>query len=347
MLHKRNILLTLLAIAFTLCFISQAFSQVLTIATDPMGTGTYGATAGIAKVLNENTEYNVKVKPTTGATEIGPLLSLGEVEIGVMHNWEAEKCWKVEMHYAEPLKGLKVAPMRIMMGGPPTFISPVIREDAGIVNIPEDLIGKKCAGYQTGNASAIFQVRAALANLGLSEDDVEMITVPGLSEAIQMLIDGRADIAGTSTPGQAILKELDSKRGCHFLDLRHTPEAIEAYRAIFPASPVVLEPSPDLTGIKVTTHLFYFEDFLIANPESVSDEMAYEMMKAVYENFTELQELSAELTRVKLESLVSLGASVPYHPGAVKFYKEIGLWNDEVEALNQKLLATEEELKNR
>lgn len=347
MLKRKNIVSIFLAILIIATFSSISFAQLMTVATDPMGTGTYGATAGIAKIVNQYTDYNIKVKPTTGATEVGPLLAWGEVQLGIMHNWEAEKCWKTEMHYDEPLEGLDVAPMRILMGGPPTFISPVIREDAGIENIPEDLIGKKAAAIQTGNASAVYQFTAALANLGLTEDDVEMITVPGLSEAIQSLIDGRCDIAGTSTPGQAILKELDSKRGCHFLDLDHSPEAIDAYREHFPASPVVLEPAPDLTGIKKTTHLFYFEDFVISNPNEVSEEAAYEIIKAIYENFEELQELSAELARVKIENMVSLGASVPYHPGAIKFYKEAGIWSEEVEALNQKLLATETELKNK
>ncbi len=91
MLQKRKIFFALFTVALLSCLVLQGFAQVLTIATDPMGTGTYGATAGIAKVVNENTKYNIKVKPTTGATEIGPLLALGEVEIGVMHNWEAKK----------------------------------------------------------------------------------------------------------------------------------------------------------------------------------------------------------------------------------------------------------------
>ena len=345
MFIRKNVVSILLVTLMVTTLSSVSFAQVLTLATDPLGTGTYGATAGIGKILNEYTKYNVKVKPTTGATEIGPLLAFGEVELGTMHNWEAEKCWRTDMHYDEPLQGMNVAPMRIIMGGPPTMVSPVVREDAGI-ETGADLAGKKYVGVYTGSASGLYQSKAALANFGLSEDDVEIISVPGWGDAIQALIDGRADAAGTSTPGQAILKELDAKRGARFLSLDFSPEAIEAYREWFPASPITVEPSPDLTGVKGTTNMMYFEDFIIANPDLVKEDMAYELTKALYENFKELQELHVNLSRMNIEGMVSLGASVPYHPGAIKFYKEVGIWTEEAEALSQKLLALEEELKN-
>lgn len=344
MLNKKMVFLVSVVTVITIFFMLEGFAQVLTIATDPIGTGTYGATAGIGKILNDYTKYNVKIKPTTGATEIGPLLAFGEVQLGTLHNWEAEKCWRTDMHYDEPLKGMNVAPMRIIMGGPPTLVSPVVREDAGIMT-GKDLVGKKFVGIYTGSASGLYQSKAALANFGLTEDDVEIISVPGWGDAIQALIDGRADAAGTSTPGQAILKELDAKRGARFLSLDFSPEAIAAYREWFPASPITVEPAPDLTGVKGITNMMYFEDFIIANYNLINDETAYELTKALYDNFKEMQELHVNLSRMKLEGMVSLGASVPYHSGAIKFYKEVGLWTEEAEKMNQKLLEVEEKLR--
>jgi len=344
MLKSKFAMFSLVVVLIFSIFSMVGMAKIYTIATDPLGSGTYGCTAGIGKILNEFGPYNIKVKPTTGATEIGPLLAFGEVEFGIMHNWESEKCWKTEMHYDEPLKSLKVAPMRIIMGGPPTLVSPVVREDAGI-KTGADLKGKKFVGIYTGSASGLYQSKAALANFGLTEDDVIMISVPGWTEAIEALIDGKADCAGTSTPGQAILKELDAKRGARFLNLDFSPEGVEAYRKWFPAKPITVEPSPDMTGVKEATNMMSFEDFLIANPEKISDEVAYTVTKIIYENFSELQKVHVNLSRMNIEGMVSTGASVPYHPGAIKFYKEVGIWTSEAEELNQKLLEMEAELK--
>lgn len=346
MFKKKMFTISILTLIMLTAVILSSSAQVYTIATDPMGTGTYGATAGIAKIVNDYTKLNINVKPTTGGVENGPLMAFEEVEFIVLSTWDADKYWKVEERFAEPLQDFKVGPARMIMGGPPTHVSPVVREDAGI-ETGQDLKGKKYAAILTGSSSGTAQGMAALANWGLTEDDVIMITVSGLEGAIEALIDGRADAAGTSAPGQAILRELDAKRGARFLSLDFSPEALDRYRAVFPGAPITLYPSPDLAGVKGPTNMIYFEDFLVGHPDLVSDDVAYEMVKAVYEHFDELQELHASLARMNIEGMASLGAPAPYHPGVIKFYKEVGLWTDEHEALNQKLLAAEEQMENK
>ena len=317
--------------------------KIFTIATDPLGSGTYGCTAGLGKILNEYGTYNIKIKPTTGATEVGPLLAFGEVEFGIMQNYESQKCWLTDLHYDEPLKDLKVAPMRVIMGGAPTWVSAVVAEDSGI-RTGSDLKGCRYVGVYTGSTSGKLQSEGVLNNFGLTTDDVTIITVPGWSEAIEALIEGRADVAGSSTPGQAILKELEAKRGAMFLSLNDDPASVKAYQDCFPAKMVTLTPAPDLTGIKGTTNMMAFEDFLIANADKVSDTVAYNVTKTLYENLEALMEVHVNLSRLTVDSFVSGGVTVPYHPGAIKYYKEVGVWTPEAEALNNELLAKEKEL---
>jgi TRAP transporter TAXI family solute receptor len=57
----------------------------------------------------------------------------------------------------------------------------------------------------------------------------------------------------------------------------------------------------------------------------VSDEVAYQVAKAVFENFDTFKRLHPAFANLKKESMVSAGLSIPLHPGAVKYYKEVGL----------------------
>ena len=56
----------------------------------------------------------------------------------------------------------------------------------------------------------------------------------------------------------------------------------------------------------------------------LSDDVAYNVTKAVFENLDEFKKLHPALSTLTPESMLE-GNSVPYHPGAIKYFKEKGL----------------------
>jgi TRAP transporter TAXI family solute receptor len=57
----------------------------------------------------------------------------------------------------------------------------------------------------------------------------------------------------------------------------------------------------------------------------VPDEVIYQVVKAVFENFEEFQKLHPAFANLKQEEMIKDGLSAPLHNGAVKYYKEAGL----------------------
>lgn len=57
----------------------------------------------------------------------------------------------------------------------------------------------------------------------------------------------------------------------------------------------------------------------------VSDDVAYNLAKAVFEDFDTFKRLHPAFANLKKEDMVKAGISIPLHPGAEKYYKEIGL----------------------
>jgi len=58
---------------------------------------------------------------------------------------------------------------------------------------------------------------------------------------------------------------------------------------------------------------------------SVSDEMVYNVVKAVFENLDDFKKQHPAFANLDPKKMIKDGLSAPLHPGAVKYYKEKGL----------------------
>jgi len=70
----------------------------------------------------------------------------------------------------------------------------------------------------------------------------------------------------------------------------------------------------------------------------LNDETVYEVMKTLYAHYEKLHPIHLWLSSWDPEQMFEPNPSLPYHPGAVKFFKEEGMWNDDMEKLQQELL---------
>jgi len=67
--------------------------------------------------------------------------------------------------------------------------------------------------------------------------------------------------------------------------------------------------------------------------------VAYQIVKTLWEHDKELGAIHVRLKDWTNDRFVSSKATVPYHPGAVKFYQEMGVWTGDMAKLQQNLLA--------
>ena len=95
-----------------------------------------------------------------------------------------------------------------------------------------------------------------------------------------------------------------------------------------------IKPSKTMPYVKGPTRIAAFDSYLNASKQ-VSDDDAYAMAKAMYENWKKLQKDYAPLRGVPQNALAPAHNAMPYHPGAVRYWKEVGLWtaaNDKQQA---------------
>ena len=116
-----------------------------------------------------------------------------------------------------------------------------------------------------------------------------------------------------------------------------SPEAVKRLQDIYPAELKQLQPGPGMVGIKEPTYVMSY-DFYFVSRANLEDEVAYNIVKNLWENYSELAEVHPRLKDWTKEKFVNASATIPYHPGAIKFYKEVGAWTEDMENAQQKLL---------
>ena len=103
-------------------------------------------------------------------------------------------------------------------------------------------------------------------------------------------------------------------------------EKVEAFMKKYPFYPPAVIPAGMYKGTAQDVKTFGPRATLLTSAK-LSDEMAYEITKAVFSNLEEFKKLHPALGDLTPENMLE-GNSVPYHPGAVKYFKEAGLMKD-------------------
>ena len=212
----------------------------------------------------------------------------------------------------------------------------VVAKDSGIFNY-SDLKGKRvCGNFPTPSLQA--QVEAYLANGNLEWKDIKPVPVNSVVEGVKMVMDGRADVSGTAALGMGIIEELNAKKGARFLGVDTSPQALERTRKFHPGYPYKVKPGPGNTGVEKEQYVWAYDIYLIVG-EQFPDDVVYIITKALWENYKDFDKVHQLLKDWVPDRFVSKEAVIPYHPGAIKFYKEKGVWTKEMEAIQKKLLS--------
>ena len=87
-----------------------------------------------------------------------------------------------------------------------------------------------------------------------------------------------------------------------------------------------IQPSPKLAGFDKPLNAISY-DYLTWTHKGLSDETVYKVAKAMYNNEQGLKDTSPLWRSHSSKTMAKdHGPETPYHPGAIKFYKEAGIW---------------------
>lgn len=315
---------------------AQDVPKVMNLGTHGVGSLLNAIGIGLGKVIGANLDVQVRVMPGAGPSQWLPQTGTGEVHMGVLNNYDAHHGRHATGGYEKALRN-RGAPILLLTSGTRNWLGPVVSGDSEIKSC-KDMKGKRAVVRYTGSAGVSAQGEAVMANCGLKPSDFRSVPVAGgPDKGVQAIIDGNADISGSGAVGMGIIAELDARKGARFVSLDPSPAAWKRFTAHFPAVPRKVEPAQGRVGIKEPVTLAEYPFYLVGG-EKLSEEAAYRIVKVLWEKNAELFPLHARLKAWKKEGYVDESATIPYHPGAIKFYKEVGAWSPKMDEVQAKLL---------
>jgi TRAP transporter TAXI family solute receptor len=313
---------------------AQASSKVVRIATTPPGRLLHHIGSGVSLVLKQFTELTPRVVPIGGPPSWIPLAVEGEVEFGVGELGPLTRAYRGTGEFK------KSYDMRTAVNGDLNVNSIVVRKDSDIKTIP-DVRGKRCPTEFRSNYTFDVFMRAILANGGLTYDDVKAVPVSGSATARELFKEGRLDVSSVFFPGVATLRETDAAvGGVRFLSLDPSPEAIKRMKEVDPTCSVISARPQDIGTPGVTPDTNFYYSFMgIYTVPSVDDEVVYQFVKAIVEHNSVLTKFHGALRGWTPDKFVSEDITVPYHNGAIRYFKERGLWTDKMDRVQKQLLS--------
>ena len=311
----------------------SARPKTIVLGANPPGTLFYVMCAGISKVVTAHTSMKVEVFPQ-GGTVWYPMLESGEVQFGLMVPGDILTAYMGEAVYKKPTRG-KGFPMRTLMLGTPLQVGLVVPGDSQIRGA-KDIKGKRMAVSYGAFYASTLSVKALLANLGLTAEDVRGLTVTGVAVGVRAVIEGRADL-GMGAVGAGFIEELKAAKGARFLPIDTSPEAVARMQKVHPGY-YPIKVKPRFAGVPEEMFMLAKDTTLVAS-KNLSEDVAYQITKALWENYKELAPIHPRLRLWTSDRFASTRAVVPYHPGSIKLYKEKGAWTDALEEHQKKLLA--------
>ena len=318
--------------------VAQQRPGAVTLGTNPPGTVIYAAGSGIAKVVSGAAPFQMVVQPYTGATTYFPVINSGELDFALASDID------LAMSYQGPgrlkLAGRNPYPhtphIRLVMRGAPLPAALLVRRDSPIKTIAE-VKGKRVTGEFPAQLNNFFIVYANLASAGLTWDDVKVVPVPAVNEAVDALVQGRAEVA-VHALNSAKVREANASVGVRHVAADCSPQGVERRRKAVPFYRHTVIKAGQGAAVTEDTCLLTF-DFYLVTHRAAPDAVVAAVLKAVWEQVDALGAFHPFLKQWTRERAVDPDVTVPYHPAAIPFYRERGAWSPKMDEAQQKLLA--------
>ena len=279
-------------------------------------TGTYYAYGGVLGTLFENKIDGLTVDvQSTGASKANIVLVCDdEVQMAIVQNDVMDYAY----NGTDQFEGDKMEGFSSMAACYAEVCQIIANPDSGIATVA-DLAGKRVSVGDAGSGVE-FNTRQILEAYGLTFDDITVQNL-GFEDSANALKDGKIDAffctAGAPTTAISSLATTNDIVVLN-VDGEEAAALIEKY-PFYTAYDIPADTYPGMT--EAATTVAVKATLIVA--DDLSEDLVYNLTKTLFENKAEVEAGNAKGSELDVNYAVE-GVSVPFHPGAEKYFKEVG-----------------------
>lgn len=322
------------AVAATLTLGGGALAQSkkLEIVTLPAGSVAHGAASGIGSVVSQKSDLTLLAAPYAGPQVLVPMVNRGAAAFTLLNVADTHEAYRG----IKPAYKAAHGNLRLVSVGYENRVSALTTAKSGIGTI-KDIKGRRVAGVYSAHKTCAAMAAAVMANFGLDWKDVKVVPVPSVVPGVKALGEGRAEVNPCAAIGMGAVREVNAKTPLKFLSVNPAADAMKRATEHFVGLRAEKAKGGSSDGLTEDVYVFHYDFYLLTHAK-VPDDVVYTVVKTLWNNLDDLRKTHGALRSWKRERMASTGVTAPYHPGAVKFFKEAGAWNAELEAERGKLL---------
>ena len=295
--------------------------RFLSLGTAPPGGAFFVVGGAISEVLNEfrgEAGWQVNAEATKGTQENLRRLARGELDLALANSAITYFAVRGEGGWAEPM------PIRTVMTLAPNVALFIAPRGSGIEKI-SDLRGKRVV---LGPAGAGFEyfLRPILGAHGITYEDLTPLYATQAG-AVDLLADGAAAAAflGGAVPTSSITQAATTQS---IVFVPYDEAAVDQLLGGYPFFDRATVPAGTYRGLEADYEGMNVGSMHLVAAENADEELIYAMTRTIWENRASVVERHAAGRAINPKVVVR-NTGTPFHPGAERFFREIGLWPDE------------------
>lgn len=310
------------AMALTVAFATAAEAQQVGIATSNPGSLFHNIGTAMANAFNE-AGLRATIQPATSPNQYIPLVAGGGIDFGVANLQEVNYAFEGrEWFDGRPHPDLRVAALIYPLAG-----TLFVRADSDITSVAQ-LAGQPVVDGFTAQQTILPQLDAIYATFGMTRGDMVPVNVPSVVAGADAFIAGDV-VAFYFAHGAGKVREADAAvGGLRALSIEATDENLALAREHWPTAFFQSMAEGSSPGVLEDAYYFAYPQ-LIFTHAGVPDDVVYAAVQAMFEQRDTLAASFPPMGAFDPEThMVGDTGVTEYHPGAIRFFREAGLWTD-------------------
>jgi uncharacterized protein len=313
----------------------KGLPSMMTWTSYDVGSSGYVQAAAVGDAFTRKKNVKLRVLPAGGdISRLMPLKtgSAGYALTGVGSNF----AWQGIYDFASLEWGPQ--PLRQIWAVLPYGMPLATAADANI-KTPRDLKGKRFS-WIPGNPTTNIIHEAFLAFGNLTWNDVKKTVFPSFGASLKGMVDGTNDAAFCTSTAAALYELASSPRGLYWPEFPAADK--EGWARLLKVAPIFF---PDVisagAGITSPKELPNYSYPVLVCYLKTDENTVYELAKALHETYDVYKNVNISMLGWEMKKSIRAPGMVPYHEGAIRFFREVGQWSQDLENWNRKTLEQE------